>query len=159
LSTLEERIRRLEDLESIRTLDAQYCRLLDDGDWDALMDLFTDDGEFDGLSNPRGKAEMKEFFSGLAAGGLTAFWHFITNLEIDLDGDRATVRSFLWQPCVSGGTSSIAAGRYTDEVVRVGDRWLYHRKQVRFHYFGPLTDGWDENRFALDSARRAAVHA
>lgn len=52
MSTLEERIRRLEDLESIRTLDAQYCRLLDDGDWNALMDLFTDDGEFDGLSNP-----------------------------------------------------------------------------------------------------------
>lgn len=33
--TLAERIARLEDLEAIRSLDARYCRHLDDGDWDA----------------------------------------------------------------------------------------------------------------------------
>ncbi|MCZ1072680.1 nuclear transport factor 2 family protein [Rhodococcus sp. A5(2022)] len=153
--TLAERIARLEDLEAIRSLDARYCRHLDDGDWDALMDLFTDDGEFDGLSRPRGKAEMREFFAGLAAGGLTTFWHFITNMEIDLD--RATVRSFLWQPCVTDGAPAIAAGRYTDEVVKVDGRWRYRVKQVRFHFFGPLEQGWDENLFALETARRAAV--
>jgi len=155
--TLAERIARLEDLEAIRSLDARYCRHLDDGDWDALMDLFTDDGEFDGLSRPRGKAEMREFFAGLAAGGLTTFWHFITNMEIDLDRDRATVRSFLWQPCVTDGAPAIAAGRYTDEVVKVDGRWRYRVKQVRFHFFGPLEQGWDENLFALETARRAAV--
>lgn len=155
--TLAERIARLEDLEAIRSLDARYCRHLDDGDWDALMDLFTDDGEFDGLYRPRGKAEMREFFAGLAAGGLTTFWHFITNMEIDLDRDRATVRSFLWQPCVTDGAPAIAAGRYTDEVVKVDGRWRYRVKQVRFHFFGPLEQGWDENLFALETARRAAV--
>ncbi|MDV3208695.1 MAG: nuclear transport factor 2 family protein [Rhodococcus ruber] len=155
--TLAERIARLEDLEAIRSLDARYCRHLDDGDWDALMDLFTDDGEFDGLSRPRGKAEVREFFAGLAAGGLTTFWHFITNMEIDLDRDRATVRSFLWQPCVTDGAPAIAAGRYTDEVVKVDGRWRYRVKQVRFHFFGPLEQGWDENLFALETARRAAV--
>ncbi|MCD2097380.1 nuclear transport factor 2 family protein [Rhodococcus rhodochrous] len=157
--SLLDRITRLEDLEAIRKLDAQYCRHLDDGNWDALMELFTDDGEFDGLSHPKGKEEMRTFFAGLASGGLTSFWHFITNLEIDLDGDRATVRSFLWQPCVTDGTPAIAAGRYNDEVVKVDGRWLYKVKQVRFHFFGPLEAGWDENLFALDSARGAAVRA
>ena len=156
-TTLAERITRLEDLEAIRLLDARYCRHLDDGNWDALTDLFTDDGEFDGLARPRGRAELREFFAGLAAGGLTAFWHFITNLEIELDGDRATVRSSLWQPCVADGAASVAAGRYTDEVVKVDGRWLYKVKRVRFHFFGPLESGWDEGRFALDSARKAAV--
>ncbi len=33
--SLLERIARLEDLEAIRTLDARYCRHLDDGNWDA----------------------------------------------------------------------------------------------------------------------------
>lgn len=155
---LEDRIRRLEDLDEIRQLDARYCRHLDDGDWDALMDLFTEDGEFDGLSHPKGRTEMREFFAGLAAGGLTSFWHFITNMEIELDGDRATVRSFLWQPCVTDGAPAIAAGRYNDQVVRVDGRWRYRVKQVRFHFFGPLTDGWDENLFALETARRAAVN-
>ncbi|MGW0037744.1 nuclear transport factor 2 family protein [Gordonia sp. NPDC003376] len=151
------RIDRLEDLEEIRSLDARYCRHLDDGDWDALMDLFTEDGEFDGLGRPHGKAELRTFFAGLAAGGLTAFWHFITNLDIELDGDTATVHSFLWQPCVTDGITSIAAGRYTDQVIRVDGVWRYRVKQVRFHFFGPLADGWDENLFALDTARHAAV--
>ena len=159
MHSLEERIQRLEDLEAIRSLDAQYCRHLDDGNWDALMTLFAEDGEFDGLGRARGKAEMRDFFGALSDGGLTAFWHFITNLEIDLDGDRATVRSFLWQPCVTDGTPAIAAGRYTDQLVKIDGRWLYRVKQVRFHFFGPLAQGWDENQFALDSARRAAVHA
>ncbi|MBD0322168.1 MAG: nuclear transport factor 2 family protein, partial [Aldersonia sp.] len=125
----------------------------------ALMTLFAEDGEFDGLGRARGKAEMRDFFGALSDGGLTAFWHFITNLEIDLDGARATVRSFLWQPCVTDGTPAIAAGRYTDQLVKIDGRWLYRVKQVRFHFFGPLAQGWDENQFALDSARRAAVHA
>lgn len=158
LSTLETRITRLEDIEAIRRLDAKYCRYLDDGRWDDLMGLFTEDGEFDGLSNPVGKTDMRAFFSGLADNGLTAYWHFITNMDIEVHGDDATVRSFLWQPCVSDGVTSIAAGRYTDTAVKIEGRWLYRIKQVRFHFFGPLTDGWAENRFALDSARRAAVH-
>lgn len=156
--SLAERVARLEDLEAIRTLDARYCRHLDDGNWDALMDLFTEDGEFDGLSHPKGRDEMRTFFAGLADGGLTSFWHFITNVEIELDGDHATVRSFLWQPCVTDGTPAIAAGRYTDQAVKVDGRWLYRVKQVRFHFFGPLEAGWDENLFALETARRAAVN-
>ncbi|PKZ65949.1 nuclear transport factor 2 family protein [Gordonia terrae] len=155
---LVARLTRLEDLEAIRLLDARYCRHLDDGDWDALMTLFTADGEFDGLSNPRGKDEMREFFAGLADGGLTSFWHFITNLEIEVDGNDAAARSFLWQPCVLDGVASIAAGRYTDTLVKQDGRWLYRVKRVRFHFFGPLADGWDENRFALESARAAAVN-
>ncbi|ASR04953.1 nuclear transport factor 2 family protein [Gordonia rubripertincta] len=155
---LAARLTRLEDLEAIRALDARYCRHLDDGNWDELMALFTDDGEFDGLSNPRGKTEMRAFFAGLADGGLTSFWHFITNLEIEIDGDGAVAKSFLWQPCVLDGVASIAAGRYNDELVKQDGQWLYRVKKVRFHFFGPLTDGWDENQFALDSARAAAVN-
>lgn len=158
MGTLKERITRLEDIEAIRHLDAEYCRHLDDGNWDALMDLFTEDGSFDGLAHPVGKDEMRAFFAGLGAAGLTAFWHFITNLEIDVDGDAAVVRSFLWQPCVSDGNTAVAAGRYLDRLVKVDGRWLYRVKQVRFHFFGPLAQGWDENRFAVESARRAAVH-
>ncbi|WP_072801531.1 nuclear transport factor 2 family protein [Rhodococcoides yunnanense] len=159
MSSLDQRIARLEDIEAIRHLDARYCRYLDDGGWDDLMSLFSEDGVFDGLSRAEGKSELKTFFAGLADTGLTAFWHFITNMEIDVDGDNATVRSFLWQPCVLDGIPSIAAGRYTDTLVKVDGRWLYTVKQVRFHFFGPLENGWAENQFSLPSAERAAVHA
>lgn len=147
------RIDRLEALEAIRDLDARYCRALDDGDWDALVSLFTEDGEFVGLSRATGRAELRSFFAGLADAGLTAFWHHVTNLEIVLDSeDTARARSFLWQPCVQDGVPHIAAGRYTDSVRRVDGTWCYVTKQVSFDYFVPLTEGWDHGRFTVASA-------
>lgn len=44
------------------------CRLLDGGDRDALVSLFTEDGEFVGLSRACGHAELRAFFAGLAEG-------------------------------------------------------------------------------------------
>jgi len=161
VSDLEHRLRRLEDLEAVRALDAQYCRALDDGDWPALAELFVEDGEFVGLGAARGHDELLAFFAGLATTGLTAFWHHVSNLEIDLDGDSAQVRSFLWQPCVLDGTPHVAGGRYHDELVRAAGTWRYRRKQVVFDYFAPLADGWDTGRFTLQSAgaTRPAVTA
>jgi uncharacterized protein (TIGR02246 family) len=150
---LEERIQRLEDIDAIRQLDAEYCRRLDAGDWEGLAALFTPDGEFVGLDTARGHDALVSFFSGLAAGGLTAFWHYVTNLEIDLDGDAATVRSSLWQPCVQDGVPHVAGGRYDDALLRHEGRWRYTRKQVSFDYFVPLAEGWDHGRFSLESAR------
>ncbi|WP_145982736.1 MULTISPECIES: 3-oxoadipate enol-lactonase [unclassified Pseudonocardia] len=155
MTSLEQRIARLETLEEIRTLDARYCRALDDGDWDTLVSLFTDDGEFTGLGHARGRPGLRRFFAGLAGNGLTAFWHHVTNLEIELDGGapgRARARSFLWQPCVLDGVPHVAAGRYTDTLVRVAGAWRYRSKQVSFDYFAPLDEGWDRARFTVDAA-------
>lgn len=153
MSEIEQRIARLEALEAIRDLDARYCRALDDSDWDTLVSLFTDDGEFIGLSRARGHAELRTFFAGLAGAGLTAFWHHVSNLEITLDGtDLAGARSLLWQPCVQDGVPNIAAGRYTDTLRRVDGIWRYATKQVSFDYFVPLTEGWDRGRFTVASA-------
>ncbi|MDI2030227.1 nuclear transport factor 2 family protein [Saccharopolyspora sp. TS4A08] len=150
---LLRRLSRLEALEAIRDLDARYCRALDDGDWDALVSLFTEDGQFVGLSRATGPAELRAFFTGLADSGLTAFWHHVTNLEITLDGEEtARARSFLWQPCVQDGVAHIAAGRYVDSLRRVDGSWRYARKQVSFDYFVPLTEGWDHGRFTVASA-------
>ena len=155
MTTLEQRLARLEDHEAIRALDARYCRALDDGDWDNLVDLFTDDGEFVGLSRATGHTSLRRFFGGLARNGLTAYWHHVTNLEITLDAtdpDRAQATSLLWQPCVQDGVAHIAAGRYTDDLERIDGHWRYRSKRVSFDYFMPLADGWDHGRFTLDSA-------
>ena len=157
MSSLEARIQRLEDVEAIRTLDAAYCRLLDDGDWSEVVQLFTPDGVFDGLSVVRGHADLLAFFSRLADGGLTAFWHHVSNLEVDVQGDQASVRSLLWQPCVVHGVPHVAAGRYADRLLRTGAGWRYELKQVRFFYWGPMAEGWDVHRFGFAPARKAAI--
>lgn len=157
MSALESRLRRLEDAEAIRALDAVYCRLLDDGDWPGLVALFTEDGVFDGLSRVAGRADLLAFFGGLADAGMSVFWHHVGNHEIAVDGDTATVTSLLWQPCVVAGAAHVAAGRYTDRLARTPEGWRYAEKKVRFSYWVPLTEGWDRQRFALESARRARL--
>lgn len=169
MTSVEGRLRYLEDLEAIRALDARYCRVLDAGDWDALVALFTDDGEFVGLGRARGHDELRAFFGGLAGPdgrGLTAFWHHVTNLEITFDEegptgpDRAWAQSLLWQPCVLDGVAHIAAGHYHDTLARGADgSWRYQRKQVSFDYFSPLVDGWSPGRFSLPAAAAATASA
>lgn len=152
MNTVEQRLRRLEDVEAIRHLDATYCRLLDTADWDGLVGLFAPGGEFVGLASVRGHDELRRFFSSLDHSGLTAFWHHVGNHEITVDGDSAEVRSALWQPCVQDGVPHIAAGRYLDHLVRLDGQWRYRRKQVSFDYFAPLAEGWDHGRFSVPSA-------
>ncbi len=156
MSDLEARLRRLEDVEAIRDLDAAYCRLVDTGNWPGLVALFTADGTFDGLAVATGSADLLAFFSGLADSGMR-FWHHVSNHEIAVDGDTATVRSVLWQPCVVDGVPHVAAGRYSDSVVRTAGGWRYAVKQVRFDYWGPLRDGWDHHRFGFAPAAGAAT--
>jgi len=157
VSELASRLRVMEDREAIRELDARYCRYLDEGQWDRLGGCFTEDGVFDGLSRIEGRTAVRDFFAGLAVGGLTALWHHVSNHEIDIEGDTATVRSLLWQPCVVNGVAQVSAGRYRDRLVRTGQGWLIQEKQVRFLYWGPLADGWDHHSFGFTPARTAAT--
>jgi ketosteroid isomerase-like protein len=156
MSSVEERLQRLEDVAEIRTIDAAYCRLIDTGDWPGLVDLFTPDGTFDGLAAVTGSADLLAFFSGLADGGMR-FWHHVSNHEIEVDGDTATVRSMLWQPCVVDGVPHVAAGRYGDRLVRTTGGWRYAVKRVRFDYWGPLREGWDHHLFGFAPASDAAT--
>lgn len=156
MNSTEARLRRLEDIEEIRQLDARYCRFIDTADWAALVALFVPDGTFDGLAVVTGSADLLAFFSGLADGGMT-FWHHVGNHEIEVDGDTAAVRSMLWQPCVVDGVAHVAAGRYADRLVRTADGWRYALKQVRFDYWGPLHEGWAHHRFGFAPAGDAAT--
>ncbi|HZJ06501.1 MAG TPA: nuclear transport factor 2 family protein [Nocardioidaceae bacterium] len=142
MADLEERIRRLEDLHAIGQLRAHYCQYLDDGQWDDLVDLFTPDGAFVGLSTARGHDELRTFFPGLLDGPLDAWWHFSSNETIELDGDAAVGVTWLDQPCVVEGRAHIAAGRYTDQMMRGSDgTWRFAERKVTSSSGSPPTPG------------------
>lgn len=154
---LEARVRRLEDLHEIGQLRARYCQYLDDGRWDDLVELFTEDGAFVGLSVAHGRAALRTFFADLQRGSLDAWWHFSSNETIELTGDFATGQTWLDQPCVVDGRPHIAAGRYTDRIVRCDDgRWRFAERRVTFFFWSPLSDGWQAGRFDYPPAARAA---
>ncbi len=155
--TVADRLQRLEDLHALQQLRARYCQHLDDGRWDELAELFTEDGAFVGLSTARGRGELRTFFAGLQEGPLTAWWHFSSNETLELDGDLATGDTWLLQPCVVDGQSQMAAGRYTDRMVRCPDgAWRFEERKVRFFWWTDLEQGWDGGRFVWPPAAAAA---
>ena len=157
---LSARVRRLEDLHAIGQLRAHYCQALDDGRWDDLVDLFTPDGAFVGLSTARGHDELRTFFSDLQDGPLSAWWHFSSNETIDLVGTpahAATGATWLDQPCVVDGRAHVAAGRYQDQMVRGDDgRWRFAERQVTFFFWVPGDEDWAPGRYGWAPARAAA---
>lgn len=155
--SLESRIARLEDLHELQQLRARYCQYLDDGRWEDLTGLFTEDGAFIGLSTARGKAEMLEFFPKLNATTVTSWWHFSANETLELDGDTATGETWLLQPCVVEGEAQIAAGRYRDRMSKGSDGvWRFDERHVGFFFWSSLDQGWAAGTFDWEPARAAA---
>ncbi len=139
---LEERLRRVEDELAIGRLRARYCHLLDDRDWPAFVDLFTEDGVFRGLKAVRGRDALLRFFGTDFPETTERFWHFCTNGTVEINGDRATGRITLEYLSVIGGVSYAAAGHYDDVMERVDGRWRFRSRVITFYYFAPLSEGW-----------------
>ena len=111
MSSVEERLQALEDRDAIGALLAEYRRALDEKDFEAYADLFGDDGEFvtDGRrrgarGDPRMLAELQ------AAGALSVAAgddrHLVANVQIAVDGDRATAREHVGLPRRAGTATS-----------------------------------------------------
>ena len=140
--TLEERLRRVEDELAIGQLRARYCHLLDDRDWPAFVDLFTEDGVFRGLKAVQGRDALLRFFGTDFPETTERFWHFCTNGTVEIDGDRATGRITLEYLSVVGDVSHAAAGHYDGVMQRVDGRWRFRSRAITFYYFAPLSEGW-----------------
>lgn len=156
IEALSARIQRLEDIQEITQLRARYCQALDDGHWEALADTFTADGAFIGLSTARGREEMLDFFPTLNASTVTSWWHFSSNETVEIDGDTAHGVTWLLQPCVVEGESQLAAGRYTDSMIRTADGWRFAERRVSFFFWSSLEAGWDAARFSWPPSEAAA---
>lgn len=148
-TALEARIRRLEDLEEIRTLKARYAAYCDDDyDADGLAPLFTEDAIWDGGAMGRfeGREAIRAFFA--AADQAVPFAiHHVTNPIIEVEGDRATGRWYLWQPCTfqslqEGNQALWMAGRYEDVYRREADGWRFAHVTVGLRMLSPYEAGW-----------------
>jgi 3-phenylpropionate/cinnamic acid dioxygenase small subunit len=135
VSSLEERLGRLEDLESIRKLFVLYKRHLDARDWHAYSLLFAREGEWiGGTGSAVGPAAIEAMLSerlgaNAPAPGPTHF-HLVGLPEIELDGDRATAE-VPWALIVRGAEDVPELtlwGHYDDELVREDGEWRFARR-------------------------------
>ena len=145
-SSLEARIRRLEDIHELEKLKARYAAFCDD-DYaqDGIASLFTEDGVWDGgpMGRYDGREAIREFFA--TSDQVVPFAiHHVTNPILEIDGDRATGSWYLWQPCTfaEGNQALWMAGRYDDVYRREGDRWLFAHVTITLRTLSPYEQGW-----------------
>jgi ketosteroid isomerase-like protein len=106
LERLEQRLQVLEDAEAIRNLKARYAAFCDSQyDADGIAILFTEDAlwESPGLGRFEGREAIRNFFRGASAIFPFAI-HYSLNGHIEVDGDTARARWYLFMPC------TVAAG-------------------------------------------------
>lgn len=140
-SSIEQRLRAVEDRLEIIELEAEYARSFDEHDGAGWSSLFTFDGVYQ--SRPIGDAPPVTFVQGRAAlhgycrDAPFAGIHFLHLPQLSFDGDHATARihlEFHGDFAEDAGAPRLAMRGYYDVAYRrVDDQWLIaHRVTTAF---------------------------
>ncbi len=136
--TVEGRLQRLEDREAIRKLLMDYGRFLDQRNFVAFSQLFSEkDGEWIGgmgrAKSSQGILKLMEDTIGKDSKGLGApNYHLFTNEMISVDGDRAEALTkwiFMVQG-EAGRPQPFYLGHYEDTFIREKGHWKFLRRNV-----------------------------
>ena len=118
----------IEDVLAIHELVARYAHALDSGDAEAFVATFTPDGVFDNPPTHREGREQLLLMGGNRAGSVGATRHFMSNVIVEGDGQRATVKAYLMMTRGIGQEPGIAV--YNDDLVKVDGKWLFKIRRV-----------------------------
>jgi 3-phenylpropionate/cinnamic acid dioxygenase small subunit len=131
---------RFEDWHAIQTLLVTYAEHVDAGrlaEAAAMFEHATYRIERAGqpeVVRCRGAAEVQRLFAvtRLYADGTPRTKHVVTNVQIELDGDRASSRCYVtvFQQTDALPLQPIAAGRYVDRFERAGGAWRFADRLV-----------------------------
>lgn len=146
--SVEDRLRRLEDIHAVENLKYAYTEALDNGyELDDICSLFAPDARWcaKGFGDYRGTAEIRGFFENLSQ-SVTFARHFAMSprIEISDDGTEATSRFYLLclyrigRDETSSEIPGIIIGAYRDSLKRTEDGWLYEEMLIDIHFSGSL---------------------
>ena len=154
LAALEADVKRLSDIEAIRQLRHRYHHCINDGLYDEIPLLFTEDGwlDFSYIGKAEGRATLTKFFAATPK-VLPFIKQFIHNHIIELDGDRATAVSYMEARTINADEAFIVAGRYDDECVRQNGEWKFKSMIFEAYYTLPYNESWVQDE-RLKMARR-----
>ena len=124
----------MDDERAIRRLMARYCHLVDDGAFEELAALWTDDAELELRGETAvGPAAILARIADRQTPELRGL-HVSANVIIDVeDGSARAVSDFVFMRR-EGGPDPIVKfiGRYIDRFVRTPDGWKFRRRAIQF---------------------------
>jgi uncharacterized protein (TIGR02246 family) len=129
-----------DDRAEIEDLMARYLFALDFFDADAYAETFTEDGVLDwAMGTVEGREAIRAEAAGMKAsmaqvfGDGTIIRHFVTNIAISFEGDRASTRAAWFEAYNNGpdGAPKMGTfGHYEDALERIDGRWLFKRRRI-----------------------------
>ena len=141
-NSLAARVQRMEDRQAIEQLMVgDYPRALDSANWKVYASFFSQDGELitGGNTIKGGPAAIEAYFNrprtpraGAPANTEPRVGkHVVTNLTIQITGDRATAQGY-WQTVFSrpSGTTIAGAGHYEDVLIKERGVWKFQRRAI-----------------------------
>jgi ketosteroid isomerase-like protein len=141
-----EKLQRVVDIEEIRQLRARYVRLVDEKDWLAWRDLFTEDLHFEEPPHVSivGRDAVVEFVSSCVADAVTV--HRCYTAEITVTGtDTAEGIWGMSDHCEWPGNKGAAgSGHYRERYRRTADGWRIAHVIVTRLQWGPLPGGFPD---------------
>jgi uncharacterized protein (TIGR02246 family) len=119
-----------DDLEEIRQLKARYFRLMDEKDWGALADVFTDDVEMDmtgeGSGVIRGREAYMPFIREVLDGVTTVHHGHMPEITITSPTTATGIwamEDMLWWPAGGPMTHMHGYGHYHETYERTSEGW------------------------------------
>lgn len=133
--SLEQRLRKMEDVLEIQQLLTDYGRTLDARDSEGFANLFALDGEWIAPPDfhPKGREAIKAMIDRMFGNvPPSKRAHYITNFTISVDGDMATAnaRFILVEPMADGSPRIRLSGHYDDVLIREEGRWCILRRDL-----------------------------
>lgn len=161
--SIEERVVRLEDIESIKELKATYAQHLDDGyNPEGIASLFVEDGLWviKGVGGEaKGRDGIKQHCRNLKA-GIAWGQHNILSPQINIgpDGRHADAAFYLVCLLTMAATPTspeqvavVLAGKYRDKLVKIDGRWYFEEITGTIDQSSPWTEGWVKSPLVKES--------
>ena len=121
-------LQQISDHLEITALLHRYARAVDSEDWEMWRSVFTEDARIDYSNVPGGSAGTREEIAEWLRASLALLpmtQHYITNIEMEIDGDTAAVRAMFYNPMQLLGIEglSFCGGYYHHRMVRTTGGW------------------------------------
>jgi ketosteroid isomerase-like protein len=143
-SALEDRIRRIEAYEQIRSITARYASALDERDLDAFVEVFAPDGALGGTRMAaHGRDEIRQGILDIVDRWTGPTIHFLGNQSIELDPsdpDQATGLIYCRAEHEFHDRWVVQLLRYKDVYVRRENRWYIGSREAQSWYATDLLE-------------------
>lgn len=130
---MEPQLQQLADRLAITDVVNRYAEAIDRRDWDLLRTCFAPDGRIRGPRHELVGPDAIVADMQATTGATATTQHFIGNVRVEVDGDRAQARSYLIATSSHPGTRALRRmhATYEDELIRTDEGWRIALRTVR----------------------------